>query len=72
MKPIKLPEDIKTLVKEEIMSSFLPCEIDGPSLTFEAFWSQVDVMNAYEEEWPKWKASGIKAIYQQVFEELRS
>jgi hypothetical protein len=62
-------EMLYNLVRTEIILCFTLEEIK--SWTFEEFWEQVDVTNAYEEVWTDWLQKGIKDIYKQVYTELR-
>ena len=40
--------------------------------TFKEFWDDVDVTNAYEEEWKEWKRKGIKNLYKEIYNENKS
>lgn len=65
------PDQLETFsaVLREVLSSFTREEMEKLN-SFEAFWDQVDIQNAYEEEWDSWKKSGIKAVYAAVYEVL--
>ena len=62
---IKLPDDIKELVKTEVDSTF----VLNSYTCFDEFWDDVEVANAYEEEWIGLKNMGVKEIYRQVYNE---
>ena len=56
-------------VKEEITSIYTEDEI-AAFKNFDEFWDSVDVLNAYEPDWEKWKGKGVKDVYVLVFREL--
>lgn len=63
--------NLLSAVMTEIEASFTREEINAfPD--FEAFWAEIDVINAYEDEWEAWKKKGIKETYKQIFKELRA
>lgn len=61
--------ELKQAVREEVTSSFTLQEMIGLG-TFDKFFDEVDVMNAYEEEWKGHKENGIREVYHQVWEEV--
>lgn len=70
----KLDGEAKTTkqhVTLEIVSTFEEEEFSTFS-DFEDFFAEVDVNNAYEEDWPEWLENGVKGTYEEVWNELRS
>lgn len=59
---------MKQLIRQEIEATY---DL-GNFATFEQFWEEVEAVNGYEEEWKRWKAKGIAAIYAAVYYEIRS
>lgn len=53
----------------EVESSFELTEIVELK-TFQKFWEQVDVQNAYEPDWEQHVERGIREIYHQVWEAM--
>lgn len=53
---------------EEVLISFTLKELNA--LTLSEFIDQVDVQNAYEEDWKAWRDSGIFELYKYAYEVL--
>lgn len=62
--------DILNEVKNEVLQFFEENEVK--KLSWNDFWSEIDVLNAYEESWNSWKSEGIEKIYKEVFEEIKN
>lgn len=65
-----LPPDIKDIVTQEVLATYTHDEIRAYK-NFQDFWEDVDINNAYEEEWESWKRRGIKSVYLKVYYEYK-
>lgn len=61
---------VQYMIGMEVDASFTQEELNDYS-DFQDFWGDVEVQNAYEEEWERWKAKGVKEVYLRVFNERR-
>jgi hypothetical protein len=57
-------------VKNEVLSCFSEDEIKVKS--WNDFWNEIDVLNAYEEAWNDCKNEGIQKTYKKVFEDIKN
>jgi len=57
-------------VKNEVLSCFSENEIKV--MSWNDFWNEIDVLNAYEETWNDCKNEGIQKTYKKVFEDIKN
>lgn len=68
---MSIMDDLYKDVRLEVESSFEPEELEE-FITFDDFFAEVDVQNAYEEEWELHKSRGIAKVYLQVWLDLKA
>jgi hypothetical protein len=59
---------MKQLIRQEIELTYDLTQFNS----FEQFWEEVEAVNGYEEEWKRWKAKGVAAVYAAVYYEMKS
>lgn len=57
-------------IKDDLLASFDEKDFEKTK-TFDKFWAQVDVLNAYEEEWEEEKDE-LKPYYKAIWDEYKS
>ncbi len=62
---------LSDLIHLELLEAYDIDEIKAfPS--FSEFWHEIEVQQAYEEDWAFWKENGIRGLYEKLFNEFRA